>query len=835
MQRAARYRVILLLAGAGYGKSEALLQFWVRLDAPKVLCRLSKSACTLSGFVHAISDSCTDIAPEMASSAASALRASLDTSDPIEALVSWTGAHLRDFRGVIALEDFENADQGDLQVSQFVDRLISQFQTIRWVIASRYSGSIQVAKWIAQEISDLPISSNDLAFTVEEALTLARRLNSQLTDDAIRDAVQRLAGWPFALAIEFRVSATSGALSSQSQQLTMEYLATQVWSVLSEEERRFSELAAVVPTLTIQQATRAGFDNAVKHAQAISSRLPFVYFVDDRFTMHELFRGFIIQQVLVRGHSKYIDLLLTGADVLSSDGNLADALEVVMQTEDTEYVRDFIRNRELQLCNVRYRDILKRALGFLPKDDSESIAFLKMVCACDDADPIAYKYGEQLLLNPNLRPDLVKPTILYVSRCVTVVGDDNIAAAKSPLVHAALLDDDSVIAMREAVRAWSDASHGQTAEIASRVSKIEEMLPTLQARDRALVLNALGGACIWADRLEQGRRYLDEALAVSITAGDGVMAARSAANSVVAIVNDPFAFSGLEEAVQRARHICARSGQWTTLRAMLEAYGVALIWSGRWQEASVVEAELASLPKPLISDVSKSVDFIRACICAMSGDLSGSGRVLERVVSNQLKHDDPMSKAYAAIGLIMLATISALNSNTEMAESALRRYDELESAKKRHPYLQHLEIVALMALGRFTLAGRIARRLDATRLGVAPLGRWYQILRGDRYSAAVRADLRSHQHTPGAGLIAQLLEQLMDAWELQRESPERLTKSELAILQMLKLDMSNKEIAAARLCSEATVKVHVGSIIRKLSASSRRSAVAAAVRQGLLV
>jgi two-component system, NarL family, response regulator len=61
-----------------------------------------------------------------------------------------------------------------------------------------------------------------------------------------------------------------------------------------------------------------------------------------------------------------------------------------------------------------------------------------------------------------------------------------------------------------------------------------------------------------------------------------------------------------------------------------------------------------------------------------------------------------------------------------------------------------------------------------------------------------------------------------------------LSKRESQVLQCLALGKSNKEIAQALSIGEGTIKHHVKSILRKLSATSRADAVVIADRRGLI-
>jgi len=77
------------------------------------------------------------------------------------------------------------------------------------------------------------------------------------------------------------------------------------------------------------------------------------------------------------------------------------------------------------------------------------------------------------------------------------------------------------------------------------------------------------------------------------------------------------------------------------------------------------------------------------------------------------------------------------------------------------------------------------------------------------------------------------------AARLLREVPapqhqEPLTERETEVLRELALGKSNKEIAAALVIAEKTVRTHVSNILAKLGVSSRTQAVLHAVRSGLV-
>jgi DNA-binding NarL/FixJ family response regulator len=68
----------------------------------------------------------------------------------------------------------------------------------------------------------------------------------------------------------------------------------------------------------------------------------------------------------------------------------------------------------------------------------------------------------------------------------------------------------------------------------------------------------------------------------------------------------------------------------------------------------------------------------------------------------------------------------------------------------------------------------------------------------------------------------------------QKGEPEPLTEREADVLQLLAQGKTNKEIAAALVITERTVKFHISSILAKFGAGNRTEAVTIAAQRGLV-
>ena len=81
---------------------------------------------------------------------------------------------------------------------------------------------------------------------------------------------------------------------------------------------------------------------------------------------------------------------------------------------------------------------------------------------------------------------------------------------------------------------------------------------------------------------------------------------------------------------------------------------------------------------------------------------------------------------------------------------------------------------------------------------------------------------------------ARLVQAIADDARPRIEEPERLTRRERDVLELIARGQSNKRIALALGISEKTVKTHVGHLLAKLGVTDRTQAALMAVEEGLV-
>jgi ATP/maltotriose-dependent transcriptional regulator MalT len=191
LQQATRYRVAVIIAPAGFGKSIALRQYLehecnvVRYDVPP-------DATSLASFVRALVEALGEIAPAAHATLGSALEGADATDDPSAHLASWLALHIPSRPLLLAIDDLHIADQ-DERVSEFVRRLVERTaEDVRWIFASRTPSGLPIPSWIIYGILERTVTEADLQLSIDEARALAHQASIALTPVEVSELLDKV-------------------------------------------------------------------------------------------------------------------------------------------------------------------------------------------------------------------------------------------------------------------------------------------------------------------------------------------------------------------------------------------------------------------------------------------------------------------------------------------------------------------------------------------------------------------------------------------------------------------------------------------------------------------
>jgi LuxR family maltose regulon positive regulatory protein len=240
--------------------------------------------------------------------------------------------------------------------------------------------------------------------------------------------------------------------------------------------------------------------------------------------------------------------------------------------------------------------------------------------------------------------------------------------------------------------------------------------------------------------------------------------------------------------------------------------GIALFWRGEAAESAATLEQ--AVRRARSADNHLAVIHAHSCLAASSAEL-GDWNTADRLARTAIDvgRERGLDEHWAnAMAHIARGRVLEQRGDLETAETELRLAVELSRqglAKAEIGYALLAYAEAQQQLGRREQARALAREARAAIESCPDPGVLVKLLE--------RTERRLRSTAPTRGLV-----------------PEELTDRELAVLRLLRSDLSLREIGAALYVSLNTVKTHSRGIYRKLDATSREEAVDRARELGLV-
>lgn len=331
-------KLVLISAGAGYGKTSLLIDF--ARDADFAVCWYSLDAldAQLATFVEYLTASIRERYPTFGSSVLTALAQPPASTPPVEAyarlLLHEIAQNVPDYFCLV-LDDYHEVVDSE-PINMLVDTLLRYLpENCHILLATRSIPTrLTLTRLVARQEA-IGIGTEDLAFTQDEIRQLMHRLGKHaLSDTQIATLAERSEGWVtgILLAAQTNLTATESQILelSGSTPGVFAYMAEQILSRQKPERVRFLLGSALLDQMSPPLCDALlGIDDSAQHLRELSEQNLFTHPLDQQgawYQYHQLFREFLQARLQRQDPATHRRLTLRAAELLSARGQWADAV-----------------------------------------------------------------------------------------------------------------------------------------------------------------------------------------------------------------------------------------------------------------------------------------------------------------------------------------------------------------------------------------------------------------------------------------------------------------------------------------------------------------------------
>lgn len=233
-------KLTLMVASAGYGKTMLALELLEQAAYKGCWYELDEHDAHLETFFTYLCESIKQVIPDFLER----LPENPGEMSPWE-LAGLLTATLYSVKEplLLVLSNFHKVSESQ-EITDFVDTFITYLPaTTHLIILSRNQTHLNLARLVANQEVNL-LTQGQLAFELDEAFELARLLGKEDVE-VVAEVQERLGGWPAGFALLLGQAATPEQ-AGNAEELVYDYLESEVLAELSERERRFAYLAALL-------------------------------------------------------------------------------------------------------------------------------------------------------------------------------------------------------------------------------------------------------------------------------------------------------------------------------------------------------------------------------------------------------------------------------------------------------------------------------------------------------------------------------------------------------------------------------------------------------------
>jgi ATP/maltotriose-dependent transcriptional regulator MalT len=829
-ERAAKEPIVLVQAAAGAGKSTAVGAYLERSGMPHARVAIEPGTTSLTEVILNLA---LALGNPWAKTVAAAVVGCQQAPDPAETLARWLASNGRPDR-VIVLEDLHHCASNSAVWSFITYAVAICGRDLHWILTSRGKFNLPVATWTMAGLCAAPVDDAVLTFNVAEIAELAKARNIDISPLALRSIEDLTKGWAGGVLFALLHLSGDGDVANaafKTRELTYHYFAEQYFNALSADERRVLFALALSPDTDMAVLDDIGCERPAKLLENLATRIALIQRLNpETFTLQDVFQGFLLTKLAEDDDSRR-SLASAIASALEARGNLRGALRLfVAQRQPADVLRILVASG-LTLLDEGDHELVKQGLALQSRTAQHTHPHLLAIRAAlakvdGDFDQAILLFNQALTRSDDEhRYDIAsRLALLRLNR-----WDGDVYSLLGPYLDAA---DPRHRCEALAITAIGSTIGREREKAREAISSALAMLPSIQ--DQHIHAKTLWRAAIvsfYTSDVEHVEEYALKAAALAKCIGD--METASGAYSVL----HAHAYANLKNyavALQYARQMQQageRSGNDRPRAHALRAQYALEALRGREDQLDGIDALL-----------SESHSGFRDTLPYLQGKAmryAWHGSFSEAIASLQSFDAGALTPAEHQLHDALVAFYSIAAGDIAEGEARLRACDPIVTSKSLDDEQYVLEmttfiVLSLVLLGRpgagrkiLTAARAPAYRGDDRALGQA-LHRLTEVR--DKPAFALAAKTLA---SGGFGGLARTLDAITAA-EAVTKLTERLTPTELLVLQAIDVGRSPREIAHDMGRAYETIRGHVKEITRKLNVGGMREAVVAAHHMGLL-
>ena len=349
--KAVKYPLIVVCAGAGYGKTSAVHDFAEKYHALAAWMQLSERDNIGARFWESFTHTLAQIDSPLAKAASSL--SFPDTREKINQYLQVLHGHLDMKQRLIVMDDFHFIEEAS--VLRFLEECVFNrlLPGTSVILASRTVPRINIAGFESRGTM-YNISENDLCFTESELAQYFRQLGISPEPESQREIMQDTKGWAFAIDIIARsfqkAPGYSGYLRSAMKTSVFRLMETEIWESISGDLQSFLIRLSLIDHLSLDLLTLlAGKDKKLiadmEKQNAYVHRDSYI----NAYLIHPLFLEFLAAKQELLSEDQKNETYRIAAAWCNKNGFKVDALSYYEKIGDYASIVDVLRELPAQI------------------------------------------------------------------------------------------------------------------------------------------------------------------------------------------------------------------------------------------------------------------------------------------------------------------------------------------------------------------------------------------------------------------------------------------------------------------------------------------------------